>query len=157
MFITMPDFEMSIPMGLSPPTHKHWLAVGVSSPAPFFLLTYRVKVRRGQYRDEMMAIAWEKTLKEVLETPGLFAMSIYSISRMKGPPLIQRIEEVWIPSADETVHTGPLLFRIEGSFSLCDLLSDAAVPGGPDGRTLIFRMNHTDDDTVNRGGAEAAS
>lgn len=144
MFVTTPDFEHAVPEILREPDGRYWLAVRLSSQAPFFLVSIQQE-EDGIAVVGTVAIAWETTLSTVLQGPT--ARFVISISRVAPHPsrvgawVVQEIEQLWLASVGESGKTGAVLCRLAGGSELRDSYESVAHEPGQ-GRRLLFDARH---------------
>jgi hypothetical protein len=118
MFVTKSDFEHAMPPALCLPDTKHWHAMALSSDLPWFLVVTKVKVKR-RFFTQTTALAWEWSVIGLVEnTPPRTVLSMHYVSPCPQPIegwTMSRISELWLPSKEELIQTGPLLvdFHLE--------------------------------------------
>lgn len=107
MFVSHPQHEFSLPMGLDNQGSKHWRLVEFSLHTPWFLLTV------SEYTEEReillthtWCIAWERDLAQILDTidvddvQGLVCMMPGWLSA-HGEWTSREIREVWWMRTDD--------------------------------------------------------
>ena len=109
---------------------------------PWYLLTYRRKESDCDLI-ETTAIAWESTLKNLVEQ--LEAEAVLDLHCIKPAPdgagrwVIRRVSELWLPADDELQDAGPLLFGTEGDADLYDSHHSKVARTGKH-RTALLRI-----------------
>lgn len=138
MFVTRPQFEQWIPKALGE-EDRYWKALALSLEAPWFLVTTRFD-DDGDSFIQSYAIAWESTLIEVVQNPASNPIvSVQCISpshSQSGEWSMKAISELWFPSEDEVVQTGPLLLRFRGEEGLRDCFQQQVL--GEDARRQLL-------------------
>jgi hypothetical protein len=140
MFVTKADFEHARPAALCQADTKHWHAMALSLHLPWFLVVTKVKVKR-QFFTQTTALAWEWSVIGLVEnTPPKTVLSLHYISPCPRPVdgwTMSRISELWRPSNEELVQTGPLLLRFADKEGLYDCYDAAVLDEHPDRRLLL--------------------
>lgn len=120
MFMTTPDFEQWVPSALAPDGATYWRVMSLVNRVPWYLLTYR----HPEGTVETMAVAWETTLKELIEVlGGASVVNLHCIAPSAdeaGEWKVKTVSELWLPTEDEARDTGPLLFAVVGEDDLYD-------------------------------------
>lgn len=143
MFVTTSNFEQRIPAGLALPDSRYWLAVILSSEAPWFLVSYRVREGDASFV-QTVAVAWESTLSEFITTVG--AEQLVSVRwvvpdcEKAGQWSMKEVAELWAPTDGEIADTGPLLCRVAGEQELVDSFQ-GRVARSAAGRRLLARLS----------------
>lgn len=90
---------------------------------PWYLLTYRHREDGCEFI-ETAAVAWERTLLEMIEELGgsaVMAVGCISPAPDGGPEWVMKQAcELLLPAEDEVHRTGPLLFAVQGEEGLYD-------------------------------------
>jgi hypothetical protein len=142
MFVTNPSFEQSVPRGLSAPGCRYWTGFGLTSPAAWFLVSYRTAVADGMIL-QTVGIAWELQLIDLIATVGhdavLSLQQVAPESPFDGSWRMARVSELWTPSESEASRTGPLLLRVRGENHLRDPFAKEVADTG-EGRQLLLKL-----------------
>lgn len=140
MFVTTPALEERVPRGLGQPGSRYWAAMMLSTDGPWFLVTHYSRTQRVS---QTVAVAWETTLVEMvgsLERGSIVGIGRVSLNRSVGRWIVQDVEELWLPSPQESERSGPLLLRMVGDEHLLNCFLDR-VPNEVDGRELLIRVD----------------
>ena len=131
-----------MPTDLTIPGSRHWLAVMLSTEAPWFLVSFRGQDESAGFV-QTVAVSWESTLAQLIESVGpLRVVSLRWVvpSRTKaGEWSMKKISELWQPADDEMANSGPLYFRVIGKTHLYDSFQ-AKVASPKAGRRLLVRL-----------------
>ena len=96
----------------------------LSAESPWFLVTYRAQGPDLFSMIQTIAVAWEKTVIELIDGLGrdcILGIRVLVPQRPgAGQWLMKAIRELWLPSPDDEGETGPLLFAIDESGVLYD-------------------------------------
>lgn len=109
-----------MPPALADDGSRYWQAMTLSHNFPWYLLKHRLQVEGLEFA-ETTAIAWESTLRAVLENNAprsIIALLIVAPDLETGHWSLRRVSEVWGAAPQETRDNGPLLFRVKESPSL---------------------------------------
>src|SRR6218665_1781132 len=120
MFVTLRTFERQLPAPLRPNREQFWDAMFLATESPWYLLTSG-DVDEQIFSTQTMAVAWESTLRAMLEQlppSSLVAAHTVRMASADSGWQIGRIDEVWVPAQDEVSRTGGLLFKLRGNQSL---------------------------------------
>jgi hypothetical protein len=143
MFETRPQFEQWIPPSLGMEGSHYWHMVVLSSNLPWYLLRYQLRTDDDESITQTTAIAWESTLRSVLETlerDSAVDLSIMTLDYEVGAWSLRRVTEVWLAGPNDKEEAGPLLFRLHGSSQLLSThLEPVSSPGAQ--RTLLARFS----------------
>lgn len=143
MFETRPDFEQRVPSAIAMEGSRYWHAMVLSSNLPWYLLRHRSQTAESGFSiTQTTAIAWDSTLRGVLETidpDWVVDLCILAPLDESGDWTLRRVTEVWLATPQEKLDTGPLLFRLRGGASLLNThlqpVSSSIVS-----RTLLIRL-----------------
>lgn len=143
MFVTRPAFEQRMPLGLGDDSSRYWLAVMLSVESPWFLLTHMTAGGATNAVAQTVAVAWETTLMELLDSiGGESVVALRYIAPSNAPKrgwTMKEVSELWSASDVEADRTGPLLIRFRNEADLLDCFQ-GKVGGATEGRRLLVRI-----------------
>jgi hypothetical protein len=134
MFMTSPNFEVSVPKSLLPAGGSCLHAVSLSSGADWFVLTTLHPVEESRMQQTTL-VAWSTTLRTLLQSLGdacVVALHWMRPAASSRGWTLTSITEVWLAAESELHTTGALLFRVASEDYLMDELGKPAsqVAGG---------------------------
>lgn len=131
MFIALEIYRKWMPRWAEREHERFYLAVLLSTEAPWFLLSHRVP-DEPEALIQSVVVAQDDTLVHLVELLGeANVVSVHRVSkhsRGSAEWSMQRVEEVWIAADAETRPPHQLLYRLRGETSLKNA-SGATVPG----------------------------
>ena len=150
MFVTTPQFEDPTAQFEDPTAQflgatdrLYWRAVMLTTPSPWYLLTYDLRRRDGVLTRNSMAIAWKPTLVSTIDRLGPDAIrGLCSIRLAESAQTwtMRSVQTLWLPASAEQETTGPFLF----SFVADPLVYNshyAVVPQDGEGRRLLMSLD----------------